>query len=112
MKIVNINTLHPKEGNKPNVELLLNTGTLKEIQISFTKGQVMAEHTAPGAIIVMVYRGEILFGIGEEKHTLKEGDMISLDAKVPHDLLALEDSIVRLTLSPKDDFSRVQMLTK
>ncbi|QZT38047.1 cupin domain-containing protein [Halosquirtibacter xylanolyticus] len=110
MKIVNIKTLHPKQGEKPNVELLLNTGTLKEIQISFTKGQKMAEHTAPGAIVVMVYKGVIEFGVGETTHLLTEGDMISLEANVPHDLLAKEDSIVRLTLSPKDDFNRVKML--
>ncbi|MDC1107153.1 cupin domain-containing protein [Prolixibacteraceae bacterium] len=110
MKIVNINTLHSKQGEKPNVELLLNTGNIKEIQISFTKGQTMDKHTAPGAIVVMVFKGKIEFGVDAHTHILTEGDILSLGARIPHKLRALEDTIVRLTLSPNDDFRRVKML--
>ncbi|MCT4672208.1 MAG: cupin domain-containing protein [Prolixibacteraceae bacterium] len=112
MRIVSLAELNPREGNKPNVELLLNTGHSKEIKISFTKGQTMAEHKAPGAIVVMVYTGKIQFGVNGKQHILNRGDMISLEPQIAHDLEALEDSIVRLSLSSHDDFTRVQMLTK
>lgn len=79
----------------------------KEIRINIEKGAVMKEHQAPGAISVQILRGAIEFGVNGENIVLGELDMITLDANVPHSLLALENSIVRLSLSKNDDVSRV-----
>ncbi|WP_062061240.1 cupin domain-containing protein [Aquimarina longa] len=93
--------------NKPNIDVLLETDFTKEIRIVFKENQIMKEHKAPFSIIVFVADGEIDFRVNKTIKNLKKGDLIALKANVPHDLKALKDSIVKLTLSKYDDKARV-----
>ncbi|MDE0535042.1 MULTISPECIES: cupin domain-containing protein [unclassified Tenacibaculum] len=93
---------------KVAVSLLLETDFSKEIRIVFKKNQVMKDHKAPYPIVVQVLKGNIDFGVNNEVKRLNSGDMISLEAKIIHNLTALEDSVVRLTLSKSDSVNRVK----
>ena len=93
---------------KPALTLLLDTVFTKEIRIVFKKGQVMKDHQAPFAIIVQITEGIINFGVDNEMYQLKTGDMISLKPHEVHNLLALENSIVRLSLLKTDSVKRVK----
>lgn len=84
----------------------------KEIRINLEKGAQMKEHKAPGAIMVQVLSGKIEFGVGDENVILGALDMITLEPNVLHALTALENSIVRLSLSKNDDVSRVFRVLK
>ncbi|SOU87592.1 AraC family ligand binding domain-containing protein [Tenacibaculum dicentrarchi] len=94
--------------NKPAVSLLLDTDFSKEIRVVFKKGQVMEDHQAPFAIIVQVIKGSIDFGVNNEIKQLNTGDLISLKPQVVHNLTALDESIVRLSLSKLDTLKRVE----
>ncbi|MEX6626181.1 AraC family ligand binding domain-containing protein [Tenacibaculum salmonis] len=94
--------------NKPAVSLLLDTDFSKEIRIVFKKGQTMEDHQAPFAIIVQVIKGTIDFGVDNEIKQLNTGDIISLKPQVVHNLTALDESIVRLSLSKLDTLKRVE----
>lgn len=84
----------------------------KEIRINLEKGAQMKEHKAPGAIMVQVLSGKIDFSVGENSVILDTLDMITLEPNVVHALAALENSIVRLSLSKNDDVSRVFRVLK
>lgn len=84
----------------------------KEIRINLEKGAQMKEHKAPGAIMVQVLSGRIEFSVGDENVILGALDMITLEPSVLHALTALENSIVRLSLSKNDDVSRVFRVLK
>ncbi|MFC2346003.1 cupin domain-containing protein [Campylobacter sp.] len=84
----------------------------KEIRINLEKGAQMKEHKAPGAIMVQVLSGKIDFSVGENNFILNALDMITLEPNVVHALAALENSIVRLSLSKNDDVSRVFRVLK
>ena len=94
------------------INVMMETETAKEIRILFRKGQTMKEHKAGFPITVEIHQGTIEFGVNGEKMNLEAGDLISLEANVPHDLLAQEDSIVRLTLSKLDKVERVEKVVQ
>jgi len=96
--------------SKPAITVLLKTVNTKEIRIAMKKGQLMKEHKAPFSIVVEIFEGIINFGVEGEKQLLKKGELIALEANVPHDLNCIEDSIIRLSVSISDSVQRVQNL--
>ncbi|TSE05779.1 MULTISPECIES: cupin domain-containing protein [Aquimarina] len=93
---------------KPILTKLIENDATKEIRIVFKKGQEMKEHKTKFPITVEVFEGEIGFGANNITYVLKRGDIISLDPNVSHNLIAAENSIIRLSLSMKDTVERVQ----
>lgn len=101
-----------QEKNKPTVTVLLKTDHSKEVRIVMKKGQVMKEHTAPFPIIIEMFEGSISFGINGITQSLKKGDIIALDANIPHDLNCISDCIIRLSISVHDKIERVKSVTE
>lgn len=95
-------------GDKPNITLMCETSHSKEIRICMAEGNSMKEHTAPGAITIMLLKGKLLMGSRGEELVLEDGDMVCFEPKVPHSLEALDECVVRLVLSKHDTIQRVQ----
>lgn len=98
--------------SRPTIQVLMETENGKEIRIAFKKDQVMKEHKTPFSIVVEIFEGSIDFGVKGEVHSLIKGDLISLEGGVPHDLTAVKDSIVRLSLNKGDSAQRVEDVAK
>lgn len=96
----------------PVINTLLNTEDTKEVRIVFKEHQLMKEHKAPYPIIVEIVEGMIDFGVGTERFILKRGMIIALKANVVHELKALENSVVRLSLNKSDSVERPQKALK
>lgn len=98
--------------DKPSIKVMIDTPAGKEIRIAFKKGQIMKSHKAGYPIVVAVMEGCIDFGLENERLVLDKGMLIALEANVPHNLFAAEDSIVRLSLNKQDSAERVQNVNK
>lgn len=99
-------------GKDVKIKKMLETPSSKEIRIIMPKDSIMKEHKAPGDIVVQVLEGKIWFEVEGRREEFKKGDMLALDANIPHSLGGLEDSILRLSLSKNDSVNRVKGVLK
>ncbi len=91
---------------------MLDSNFGKEIRIAFKAGQIMKKHKTKFPIAVMTLKGSIEFGVREELFTLNEGDVITLEGNVMHELKATKESVVRLSLHKGDTIARVKGVLK
>lgn len=99
MKTASFNKNVEFKDKKLKTELMLETDFSKEIRISMKQGQEMKEHQSPYPIIVQVLKGKIEFGAENKMVNLSQFDLVSLEGYVPHNLIALEESLIRLSVS-------------
>lgn len=97
---------------KVAVKVLFETNFTKELRIAMQPNQQMKEHQTPFPIVVELVQGQVIFGVEGKEYALKAGDLLSLEGGVPHHLTALEQSIIRLTLSKSDTATRVKKVTE
>ncbi|WP_291952964.1 hypothetical protein [Campylobacter sp.] len=90
----------------------IETEYTKEICINMPKGSFMKDHKTNFGITIQVLKGCIDFGVANGQILLKELDSISLKANEIHNLLAVENSIVRLSLYKQDTIERVKNVLK
>lgn len=94
--------------DKPLITLMCETSHSKEIRICMAKGNMMKEHTAPGAITIMLIGGKLLLESKGEERVLEEGEMVCFEPRIPHSLQAMEACIIRLTLAKHDSAERIK----
>ena len=76
------------------------------------RGQSMKKHQTPFPIIVEIFQGSVDFGVADNRLHLKKGDLVSLEGGKPHDLISLEDAVIRLSLSKSDKIQRGEDVIK
>ena len=86
---------------------MFETETTKEIRIAFKEGQLMKEHQTPYPITVEIFEGKLDFGVNNKTYHLEKGALLALQGGIPHNLKAITDCILRLSLSKQDSARRV-----
>ena len=71
---------------------------LRQTLIALVGGQRLGEHENPGEATVHVLQGRVRLGAGEDRWDGSPGDLIVVPDR-RHDLEALEDSVVLLTVA-------------
>ncbi len=71
---------------------------LRLVAFAFDTGQELTEHASARPIVVQVVSGSITFGVDDDVHTMGPSSWITLGPNVSHSLVALEPSVVLLTL--------------
>ncbi len=107
MKTANIYKDIAYNENNPVITVLFETGFTKEIRIMMQKGTVIKEHQTQFPIVIHLMEGTVEVKIDSEETYLKKGDLVALNGSVFHSLKAIEDSIIRLTLTKYDETERI-----
>ncbi len=84
-----------------NAITLLKTDTMRIVMIGLHADGMLPEHKAEGIISVQVLKGHIRFKVGDEEKRLVEGNMLTLHEKIPHTVVAVEESVFLLTMALK-----------
>jgi quercetin dioxygenase-like cupin family protein len=100
------------KGRSVSTSVILETPFSKEIRIAMKRDHLIKEHQTPFPIVVHLLEGEIDFGVEGRGVRLEAGDAVTLAGGVPHDLKALTDSRLRLTISKHDSAERVKKVIK
>ena len=80
---------------------LFRTERMRVMLIALRAGAALASHRADGPITVQVLEGRITFTAESQAVTLSEGQVLSLQAGLPHAVEAPEDAVFLLTVAPE-----------
>jgi len=78
--------------------ITLSKGPLRVVLIVLKAGARLDEHRARGPMTLQVLSGSIRFRAGETRLELSTGQLIVLESILPHDVEALADAALLLTL--------------
>ncbi|MEO6681262.1 MAG: hypothetical protein ABIN48_00425 [Ginsengibacter sp.] len=82
-----------------NAITVFKTDAMSMVLIALHKNAVLERHTANGTLNVQVLNGEIDFATDHQKINMKQGQVIALHAGVPHEVSAIKESVLLLTIA-------------
>lgn len=65
---------------------------------AFDKDESLTEHTSPFEALVQIIKGRMNITIGGNPFQVEEGEIILLPPEIPHGLVALDKTIMLLTM--------------
>ena len=65
----------------------------------FERGAFVPDHTVPGTVIAHVLQGQLEITIGEQAHTVSEGQVLVMEPHTEHNVRAIEASRMLLTIA-------------
>ncbi len=88
----------PPDGTLSRV--LYKDDRLRLVVFGFDAGQELTEHTASVPAVVQVLRGRLRLTLGGDEITAGSGTWVHMPAQLPHSVVALEPSVMLLTMLP------------
>ena len=86
----------PENGTLSRV--VLNADGLRVVLFAFATGEQLTDHSATVPAVVQVIKGRLEMTLGDQKMEIDPGSWVHMDAHLIHALVALEPSVVILTL--------------
>lgn len=90
----------PQEGTLSKV--VFKNDQVRVVVFAFDQDQELTEHTAALPAIVQVLSGHLRLTMGSETVEAKPGDWAHMAAKLPHSVVAVEPSVMLLTMLKTD----------
>jgi len=92
MQKFNLTELIEYNDSKFNPKVLVNEPEYRMVLLNLRKGQSVPEHSNQAVVTVYALVGHITFYEGSESCELRAGEVVRIDAGLPHHLEAHEDS--------------------
>jgi quercetin dioxygenase-like cupin family protein len=84
---------------KVTSNLLLKSEDLRILLIGMEAGARLEEHHNDGRISIHVLEGAVKMRVHEQSHQFSAGQILALDRSIPHDVEAIEDSVLLVTIA-------------
>ncbi len=82
-----------------NAKTLVKEPDLRVVVILLRQGARMEKHRAPGRITIHTLSGRLRLQVRDQAIDLEAGQILMLDADLPHDVEAVEESAFLLTIA-------------
>lgn len=86
-------------GHRRQTETLAREAGTSVVMMAMEAGDAIKEHSAKSPVSVHLLRGHIALNAGGQALELRPGQLAFMQPSVPHDVSALEQSVVLLTLA-------------
>ncbi len=86
-------------GDSHSAKTLAKHPDLQMVLITLKCGDSLGEHLAAGSVALQVLEGSVRVKVSREVVDLVVGSLLTLGPSVPHDVEALDDSAVLLTIA-------------
>ena len=86
-------------GHRRQTETLARESGVSVVLMAMEAGDALDEHAAKGAVTIHLLRGHASLAAEGSDRELRPGDLVMLQPGVRHDILAVEQSVVLLTLT-------------
>jgi quercetin dioxygenase-like cupin family protein len=94
---------HPWQAGR-NAKSLVKYPDFRILLVGLRAGTHMAEHRAVGSISIQTISGHVLIRAAGRVFDLPEGELLALEREVPHDVEALAESAILVTIAwPGDE---------
>ena len=80
-------------------KMLYRHGGTSVSLFAFAAGGSMREHQTNGTVLIQVLSGRLRVRAGDTEHELVAGGLLAMSPKVPHEVTAVEESRMLLTVS-------------
>lgn len=84
--------------DKPRAQNVLMAPEAHVVAFEFASGQELHEHTAHHPVLIQALAGHVRLSHDDTEMDLRPGDLLHLPEKVPHSVVAFEDSTLTVTL--------------
>lgn len=82
-----------------NAKTLVRHDDFRVVLVTMRSGNRMHSHQAPATVSIQTLRGKVELSVMGESFEVAEGGLISLDPRVVHDVVAVDDSAILLTIA-------------
>jgi quercetin dioxygenase-like cupin family protein len=80
---------------------MLNGDAMTLARITLAAGAVVPRHAHPNEQIATVLSGRLRFALGDDERVVGAGESVLIAGDVPHEVEALEDSVVLDAFAPR-----------
>ncbi len=84
----------------PHVQVIAQSAEARYVLFCIREGQQLQEHSTSSQISVQLLSGKRLFKTEERDCLLEQGQLLLLEAHVPHSLTAQTDAVLLLIMTP------------
>jgi quercetin dioxygenase-like cupin family protein len=86
---------------------VLHCDTMTVSRLELRKGAVVPMHSHPNEQITMIETGALRFELDGKEVVVRAGEMLQIPGRLPHSVIALEDSVAIDLFSPvREDWRR------
>lgn len=89
-------------GRRRNSENLARESGVSVVMMAMDAGDTLAAHSAPGVVSIHVLQGRATVSSADRTFDLTQGEMLLFQPAIVHDLRAVEQTVILLTVTGGD----------